>query len=78
MLDFQDLTILGFVLIIAEIMGVLTAIHAVMQPRSSQGATAWFIALITFPVITIPLYAFFGRTRFLGYAGDSSGSGPFY
>ena len=67
MLDFQGLTILGFVLIIAEIMGVLTAIHAVMQPRSSQGATAWFIALITFPVITVPLYAVFGRTRFLGY-----------
>ena len=67
MLDFQDLTILGFVLIIAEIMGVLTAIHAVMQPRSSQGATAWFIALITFPVITVPVYAIFGRTRFLGY-----------
>ena len=67
MLDFQGLTILGFVLIIAEIMGVLTAIHAVMQPRSSQGATAWFIALITFPVITVPLYAIFGRTRFLGY-----------
>ena len=67
MLDFQGLTIIGFVLIIAEIMGVLTAIHAVMQPRSSQGATAWFIALITFPVITVPLYAVFGRTRFLGY-----------
>jgi cardiolipin synthase len=67
MLDFQGLTIVGIVLIIAEIIGVLTAVHAVMQPRSSQGATAWFIALITFPVITVPLYAIFGRTRFLGY-----------
>ena len=67
MLDFQGLTILGIVLIVAEIAGVLTAIHAVMQPRSSQGATAWFIALITFPVITVPLYAVVGRTRFLGY-----------
>ncbi len=67
MLDFQGLTILGFVLIIAEIIGIMTAVHAVMQPRSSQGATAWFIALITFPVISVPLYAVFGRTRFLGY-----------
>jgi len=67
MLDFQGLTILGFVLITAEIIGVLSAIHAVMQPRSSQGATAWFIALITFPVITVPIYVIFGRTRFLGY-----------
>ncbi len=67
MLEFQSLTIAGIVLLIAEIMGVLAAIHAVMQPRSSQGATAWFIALITFPVITVPLYAVFGRIRFLGY-----------
>jgi len=34
MLEFQSLTILGIILIVAEIMGVLTAIHAVMQPRS--------------------------------------------
>lgn len=67
MLDLQSLTLLGIVLITAEIIGVFTAIHAVMQPRSSQGATAWFIALITFPVVTVPVYAIFGRTRFVGY-----------
>ena len=67
MLDFQGLTILGMVLISAEIIGVISAIHAVMQSRSSQGAVAWFIALITFPIITVPLYAVVGRTRFLGY-----------
>lgn len=67
MLDLQDLTIVGAVLLFAEVLGVLLAIHAVMQPRSSQGAIAWFIALITLPVVTIPLYAVFGRTRFLGY-----------
>ena len=67
MFDLQELTIIGIVLVVAELLGILSAIHAVMQPRSSQGATAWFIALITFPVITVPLYAVFGRTRFLGY-----------
>jgi cardiolipin synthase len=67
MFDLQELTIVGIVLVVAELLGILTAIHAVMQPRSSQGATAWFIALITFPVITVPLYALVGRTRFLGY-----------
>ena len=65
--DLPDLTIVGAVLLIAEILGVLLAIHAVMQPRSSQGAIAWFIALIALPVVTIPFYAVFGRTRFLGY-----------
>lgn len=67
MFELQDLTIIGLVLFIAEILGILTAIHAVMQPRSSQGATAWFIALIMFPVVTVPVYVIFGRTRFLGY-----------
>jgi cardiolipin synthase len=65
--DMQDLTIVGAVLLVAEIIGILLAIHAVMQPRSSQGSIAWFIALITLPVVTIPLYTVFGRTRFLGY-----------
>ncbi|MGB5277795.1 MAG: cardiolipin synthase [Gammaproteobacteria bacterium] len=67
MLDLQQLTIIGTVLLVAEILGVVLAINAVMQPRSSQGAIAWFIALITMPLITVPLYVVFGRTRFLGY-----------
>lgn len=67
MLDLQGLTIVGAVLLVAEIFGILLAIHAVMQPRSSQGAIAWFIALITLPVVTVPFYTVFGRTRFLGY-----------
>jgi cardiolipin synthase len=68
MLELQGLTIIGTVLLVAEILGIALAIHAVMQPRSSQGAIAWFIALITLPLITVPLYAIFGRTRFMGYA----------
>ena len=67
MLDLQDITIIGSILVIAEIFGVLLALNVVMQPRSSQGTIAWFIALITLPVITVPLYAVFGRTRFQGY-----------
>ena len=67
MLDLQGLTIAGFAYIAAEILGILLAIHAIMQPRSSQGAIAWFISLIALPVVTIPLYTVFGRTRFLGY-----------
>ena len=67
MLDLQELTIIGIVLVVAELLGIMLAIHAVMQPRSSQGAIAWFIALITLPIITIPLYAIFGRRHFLGY-----------
>jgi len=57
----------GAILITAEIVGFLCAIDAVMRPRSSQGAIAWFIALISMPFITVPLYILFGRTRFHGY-----------
>ncbi len=67
MLDLEGLTIIGTVLVVAEILGIWLALHVVMQPRSSQGTIAWFIALIALPVITVPLYAVFGRTRFLGY-----------
>lgn len=48
-------------------LGGLTAAHAVMQVRSSQGAIAWGISLITFPWLALPLYWVFGRNHFFGY-----------
>jgi cardiolipin synthase len=68
MFDFYNLTLAAAVLAVVEIMGILLAVDAVMRPRSSQAAIAWSIALIALPVITIPLYVIFGRTRFHGYA----------
>ncbi len=68
MFNLDLLTVVGTVLVIAEIFGLLFAVDAVIRPRSSQGAIAWFIALITFPLVTVPLYIVFGRTRFLGYS----------
>lgn len=50
-----------------EILGILAAIHAVMTVRTSQGAIAWSVFLITFPVFSLPLYAIFGRSKFYGY-----------
>jgi cardiolipin synthase len=47
--------------------GAITSIHAVMKTRTSQGAIAWALALITLPYITLPLYLVFGRNRFHGY-----------
>ena len=68
MVDFFDLTLVAAVFAVIEIIGLLFAVDAVMRPRSSQAAIAWSIALITLPVVTIPLYVIFGRTRFRGYA----------
>lgn len=57
----------GFLVLFIEILGIIAAIHAVMYARYSQSAVAWCISLITFPVISLPLYLVFGRRKFHGY-----------
>jgi cardiolipin synthase A/B len=49
------------------LLGVANAAHAVMNVRSSRGAIAWGLSLITFPWLAIPLYWILGRSRFQGY-----------
>jgi cardiolipin synthase len=49
------------------LLGWLSALHAIMTSRTSQGAIAWAISMSTFPFIALPLYWIFGRTRFNGY-----------
>lgn len=52
---------------VAELLGIISAIHAIMHGRTSQGSIAWIISLITFPVFTVPAYWILGRNRFEGY-----------
>ena len=54
--------------IIVHGLGILTAAHAVMVVRSSRGAIAWGISLVTFPWLAIPLYWIFGKNEFKEYA----------
>jgi cardiolipin synthase len=63
-----DITVIVAVLAVAELGGVILAVDAVMRPRSSQAAIAWSVSLISLPLVVIPLYLIFGRTRFQGYA----------
>jgi cardiolipin synthase len=49
------------------VIGLLSAADAVMKARTPQGATAWVIALVTIPILALPLYWVFGRARFQGY-----------
>lgn len=60
-----------------ELAAIFAATHAVMNVRTAQGAIAWLLALVTMPFIALPLYAVFGRRRFIGYvaarrAGDAA------
>ena len=50
-----------------QVLGVLTAFHAVMNVRTSQGAIAWAVSLIEFPWLAIPFYWVFGKNKFEGY-----------
>jgi cardiolipin synthase A/B len=50
-----------------EIAGLVLAVDAVMRGRTSQGATAWALGLILFPIAAIPLYLVLGERRFAGY-----------
>ncbi len=76
MIEIVKLEWIGFVALTLHVLGILTAIHAVMTARTSQGAIAWALLLILFPYGTLPAYGLFGRGKFQGYvkarrAGDS-------
>lgn len=47
--------------------GALTAVRALFTARSSQGAIAWAVSMMTFPYVAVPLYWVLGRDRFVGY-----------
>lgn len=60
----------SFLLVLAPVvygLGVVGAVHAVIASRTSQGALAWALSLVYLPFIALPLYAIFGRGRFVGY-----------
>ena len=48
----------------AHISGILLALRALNIEHSPQGASAWIIALLLMPLLTIPLYLAFGTHRF--------------
>src|SRR5438046_10613245 len=58
---------LGWLLVLVQILGIISAIRAVMEARTAQGAVAWAVALVGFPYIALPLFWIFGRSKFEGY-----------
>jgi cardiolipin synthase len=61
------LTLIGVSIAVLELLAIIAALHALMNARTSQGSIAWAISLIAFPIISLPLYAVFGRGKFRGY-----------
>lgn len=60
----------------AHLVGVVSAIDAVWNTRTPQGAIAWSALLVTVPYVAVPAYWVLGRSRFQGYVtarrGDES------
>jgi cardiolipin synthase len=54
-------------IIVSYVLGLICAAHAILSSRTPQGATAWVLFLISFPIVSVPLFLIFGRSRFRGY-----------
>lgn len=59
--------LVAIIVVLAQILGVLSSISALLTTRTSQGAIAWIVSLNTFPYLAVPAYWVFGRSKFNGY-----------
>jgi cardiolipin synthase len=50
-----------------HLLGISSAVHAVMYGRTSQGAVAWTMGLVMVPYVAVPMYWILGSSRFHGY-----------
>src|SRR5262245_45359754 len=58
---------MAIALLIAHVLGIVSSLDSLMRTRTSQGAIAWIVALNTLPLLAVPAYWVFGRTKFHGY-----------
>jgi cardiolipin synthase len=68
------MSLIPWIVVIVQILGILSAIRAVMDARTSQGAIAWAVALIAFPYLALPLFWIFGKRKFEGYVIERRGA----
>lgn len=59
--------IFAALLTLLYILGILAAIEALLTARTPQGAIAWCLFLIMFPILGLPVYLIFGGRKFSGY-----------
>ncbi|WP_445001336.1 cardiolipin synthase [Halomonas mongoliensis] len=57
----------GLAIFMVHLLGILSAVLALLSSRTSQGAIAWILSLITLPYVAVPAYWIFGQPRFYGY-----------
>ncbi len=73
--DIETTTRLGLAaLAVFYVLGFAHILHALMNARTSQGAIAWVVSLISVPFFAMPLYWLLGRTKFSGYVRARRGN----
>lgn len=61
------ITVASAAVVVIQVFAIYSALHSLRYVRSSQGAVAWTVGLITLPFLALPLYWVFARHRFEGY-----------
>ncbi|HUB89349.1 MAG TPA: cardiolipin synthase [Dyella sp.] len=70
MLYFTPMTLPELILLLAVLLhaiGIVAAMHAVINTRTPQGAFAWALGLSLLPYVTLLPYLYLGRSHFQGY-----------
>jgi len=49
-------TVIVSLVLVFEVLGILSAMHAVMNVRTPQGSIAWAVSLVIVPVVSVPAY----------------------
>ena len=65
-MDISNFELIAATAAIFHLLGLLSAIKAIMESRTPQGAIAWALGLVTFPYVAVPAYWVFGRSKFNG------------
>ncbi|MGI4814792.1 MAG: cardiolipin synthase [Janthinobacterium lividum] len=66
-MQWNTFTALGLTVLLAHVLGIIAAGHAIVTARTSQGAVAWTVSLVAVPYVTLIPYLFLGQSRFSGY-----------
>ncbi len=58
---------LTLLFLLFQVLGLISSVHAVLYTRTAQGAIAWVVSLNAMPILSVPAYWVFGRSKFQGY-----------
>jgi cardiolipin synthase len=67
---------LAVIFILFAVLGLISAVHAILRTRTPQGAIAWVISLVALPIIAVPAYWVLGRSKFHGYVSAWRNTSP--